>query len=243
MMIMPDQFPFARHRGSSFQDWLYKLYRVLYFLWLMKILSKTKITNTVATRVSPRTGSLEGRCLRNRCSRSWTLLGVYYVQFCFWGTFTRLPTTTTATSPDSLQQLRCYDNDMADPSSSSTATAGYLSLSSLFIFLFLFLPFLQYACLDVPQSSFKYACLECVTFKLSICVYVIFMSNIFWIKIVRKLSIFLTHKSGVFSTRSMYMAIIKNGIIPRKCPIWKLKIPLKIKIFLWYIKSGVGKEI
>jgi hypothetical protein len=52
----------------------------------------------------------------------------------------------------------------------------------------------------------------------------------------------------------MYMAIIKNGIIPQKCPIWKLKIPLKIKIFLWYIKmelpslkitwaNGIGKEI
>jgi hypothetical protein len=41
-------------------------------------------------------------------------------------------------------------------------------------------------------SSFKYACLECVTFKLSICVYVIIMSNNFWIKIMRKLSRFLT---------------------------------------------------
>jgi hypothetical protein len=58
--------------------------------------------------------------------------------------------------------------------------------------LFFFLPVLQYACLDVLQSSFKYACLECVTFKLSICVYVIIMSNNFWINIMRKLSKFLT---------------------------------------------------
>jgi hypothetical protein len=113
-------------------------------------------------------------------------------QFGFWGAFTRLPTSTTATSPDSLQRLRCYDDDMADLSSSSTATAGYLSLSSLFIFLFFFLSALQYACLDVLQSSFKYACLECVTFKLSICVYVIIISNNFCIKIMRKLSRFLT---------------------------------------------------
>jgi hypothetical protein len=58
-----------------------------------------------------------------------------------------------------------------------------------------FLLVLQYACLDVLQSSFKYACLECVTFKLSICVYVIIMSNNFWIKIMRKLSRFLTSES------------------------------------------------
>jgi hypothetical protein len=48
-----------------------------------------------------------------------------------------------------LQRLRCYGDDMANPSSSSTATAGYLSLSPLFIYLFFFLPVLQYACLDV----------------------------------------------------------------------------------------------
>jgi hypothetical protein len=85
---------------------------------------------------------------------------------------------------------------MADPSSSSTAAAGYLSLSPLFIYLFFFLPVLQYACLDVLQSSFKYACLECVTFKLSICVYAIIMLNNLWIKIVRKLSKFLTEASA-----------------------------------------------
>jgi hypothetical protein len=66
------------------------------------------------------------------------------------------------------------------------------SISSVYL-LVLFLPVLQYVCLDVLQSSFKYACLECVTFKLSICVYVIdiIMSNNFWINIMRKLSKFL----------------------------------------------------
>jgi hypothetical protein len=47
------------------------------------------------------------------------------------------------------------------------------------------------------------------------------------------------HKSGVFSTRSMYKALITEGIVPRKCPIWKIRVPLKIKVFLWYIKNGV----
>jgi hypothetical protein len=59
-------------------------------------------------------------------------------QFGFWGALTRLPTSTTTTSPDSLQRLRCYDDDMVDPSSSSTVAAGYLSLYSLFIYLFFF---------------------------------------------------------------------------------------------------------
>jgi hypothetical protein len=101
-------------------------------------------------------------------------------QFGFWGAFTRLPTstTTTTTSPDSLQRLRCYDDDMADPSNSSIAATGYLSLSPLFIYLFFFLPIIQYACLDALQSSFKYACLKCVTFKLLICVYVIIIQII-----------------------------------------------------------------
>jgi hypothetical protein len=70
-----------------------------------------------------------------------------------------------------------------------------VSISSIYL-LVLFLPVLQYACLDVLQSSFKYACLECVTFKLSICVYAIIMLNNFLIKIVRKLSKFLTEASA-----------------------------------------------
>jgi hypothetical protein len=62
-------------------------------------------------------------------------------QFGFWGAFMRLTTSTTTTSPESLQRLRCYDDDMVDPSSSSTATAGHLSLYSLFINLLFFLQF------------------------------------------------------------------------------------------------------
>jgi hypothetical protein len=55
----------------------------------------------------------------------------------------------------------------------------------------------------------------------------------------RDVFIWNLHKSGVFSTCSFYMALISEGVVPRKCPIWKIKVPLKIKIFLWYIKNGV----
>ena len=46
------------------------------------------------------------------------------------------------------------------------------------------------------------------------------------------------HQSGQFSVRSMYMALI-NGHIERNKFIWKLNMPLKIKIFMWYLLKGI----
>jgi hypothetical protein len=37
----------------------------------------------------------------------------------------------------------------------------------------------------------------------------------------------------------MYLALINNGLVIRNTLIWKLKIPLKIKIFMWYIQKEV----
>ena len=37
----------------------------------------------------------------------------------------------------------------------------------------------------------------------------------------------------------MYSAIEQKGCAPRKKLSWALKVPLKIKIFLWYLKRGV----
>jgi hypothetical protein len=47
------------------------------------------------------------------------------------------------------------------------------------------------------------------------------------------------HQSGQFSVRSMYLALINNGYIERNKFIWKLKIPLKIKSFMWYLFMGI----
>ena len=47
------------------------------------------------------------------------------------------------------------------------------------------------------------------------------------------------HQNGIFSVRSMYLALINNGYIERNKIIWKLKMPLKIKIFMWYLLKGV----
>ncbi len=47
------------------------------------------------------------------------------------------------------------------------------------------------------------------------------------------------HQNGQFSVRSMYLALINNGYIERNKIIWKSKMPLKIKIFVWYLLKGV----
>ena len=39
-------------------------------------------------------------------------------------------------------------------------------------------------------------------------------------------------KNGVFSVKSMYLDIINSGSIPRSVHIWKVKVPLKIKVFM-----------
>nr|CAE05420.1 OSJNBa0035I04.8 [Oryza sativa Japonica Group]CAE05959.1 OSJNBb0088C09.18 [Oryza sativa Japonica Group]CAH66490.1 OSIGBa0076I14.11 [Oryza sativa] len=71
-----------------------------------------------------------------------------------------------------------------------------------------------------------------------------------WLEVVSKvISIKLTEqngtflweiqKNGCFSVNSMYKAIMYREVVPKKDMIWKLRIPLKIKIFLWYLKNGV----
>lgn len=47
------------------------------------------------------------------------------------------------------------------------------------------------------------------------------------------------HTSGLFSVMSMYAYMINDNQHLRQRYIWKLKIPLKIKIFDWYLCRGV----
>lgn len=47
------------------------------------------------------------------------------------------------------------------------------------------------------------------------------------------------HTSGVFSVKSMYADLINIGLVFRKKYIWKIKVLLKIKIFMWYFDRGV----
>jgi hypothetical protein len=47
------------------------------------------------------------------------------------------------------------------------------------------------------------------------------------------------HQHGKFSVHSMYLALINNGTVIRNYIIWRLKISLKIKIFMWYMYKEV----
>ena len=44
---------------------------------------------------------------------------------------------------------------------------------------------------------------------------------------------------GFFSVQSMYNNLILENGLPVNCAMWKLRIPLKIKNFLWYLRTGV----
>jgi hypothetical protein len=47
------------------------------------------------------------------------------------------------------------------------------------------------------------------------------------------------HQNGVFSVKSHYLAFIHNEVPNTNQQLWKLKVFLKIKIFLWYLCKGV----
>jgi hypothetical protein len=44
--------------------------------------------------------------------------------------------------------------------------------------------------------------------------------------------------SGVYTVKSMYAVLINNGVRVSQ-DIWQTKLPMKIKIFMWYLKKGV----
>jgi hypothetical protein len=46
------------------------------------------------------------------------------------------------------------------------------------------------------------------------------------------------HSSGTFSVKSMYATLINNGVRMSQ-DLWQIKIPSRIKIFLWYLKRCV----
>ena len=46
--------------------------------------------------------------------------------------------------------------------------------------------------------------------------------------------------NGKFSVDSMYRAMINSDVpVDNNKKIWKLRIPLKLKIFAWYLRKGV----
>jgi hypothetical protein len=47
------------------------------------------------------------------------------------------------------------------------------------------------------------------------------------------------HQLGQYLVRSLYMALINNGTTHMNKQIWRLTVPLKIKIFMWHMKKRV----
>jgi hypothetical protein len=41
--------------------------------------------------------------------------------------------------------------------------------------------------------------------------------------------------SGQFFVNSMYQAFIDTNVVPNNSYLWKIKIPLKIKVFIWLV--------
>jgi hypothetical protein len=50
---------------------------------------------------------------------------------------------------------------------------------------------------------------------------------------------FIWTASKSFLVKNMYNDLVLKTGIPVNCSTWKAKIPLKLKIFLWYVKNGV----
>ena len=45
--------------------------------------------------------------------------------------------------------------------------------------------------------------------------------------------------SGEFIVKSMYIDIINSSALPSSKDVWKVKVPLKIKVFMWFVHKQV----
>jgi hypothetical protein len=47
------------------------------------------------------------------------------------------------------------------------------------------------------------------------------------------------HILGIFSVKKMYTDLLKDHTVFLKKYIWKIKVPLKIRIFMWFLYKKV----
>jgi hypothetical protein len=45
--------------------------------------------------------------------------------------------------------------------------------------------------------------------------------------------------SGIFTVKSMYIDLLNDDTVYLKRNIWKMKVPLKIRIFMWFLHKKV----
>ena len=71
-----------------------------------------------------------------------------------------------------------------------------------------------------------------------------------WLRLVRRLmDVHLSQqpdelrwkltRSGVFTVKSMYIDVINSSSIPTSKHVWDVKVPLKIKVFMWFVHKQV----
>ena len=46
-------------------------------------------------------------------------------------------------------------------------------------------------------------------------------------------------KNGEFSVKSMYLDVINSNFISSSKHVWKVKVPLKVKVFMWFVHKQV----
>jgi hypothetical protein len=63
--------------------------------------------------------------------------------------------------------------------------------------------------------------------------------NILGVNLTEGRDTFIWTTNKKFSVKNMYNDLVLRSGTPVNCWAWKAKIPLKIKIFLWYLKNGV----
>ena len=51
--------------------------------------------------------------------------------------------------------------------------------------------------------------------------------------------IWTLQQNGLFFVHFMYLELKDDSIVPINRPLWKLKIPLKVKVFIWLLHRGV----
>ena len=46
-------------------------------------------------------------------------------------------------------------------------------------------------------------------------------------------------RSDEFTLKSIYIDVINSSVIPSSKEVWKVKVPLKIKVFMWFVHKEV----
>jgi ABC-type proline/glycine betaine transport system permease subunit len=51
------------------------------------------------------------------------------------------------------------------------------------------------------------------------------------------------HQHGQYTVHSLYLALINNGMENMNKQLWRLEVPLKIKKFMWYMRTKVVNNV